>query len=686
MHSELNDLLENIKKDVREHSEYKKNNIFSDQNPALQVSVDDRFELWWYNLNKVLISLPYPENYHHRLVTELKEHGFTHEAIDKFQRDFPSKRRAVWWYSQSSIFYGILNRAFRQRNVRVLLLFGSFLQDLYRELKTEQRLQQQSRSANPTVKVYRGQVLQKADLEKLVNGYPIRSMALFSASTDRLIAEDFLIDSEGQQDVNRVLFEIEANYEHRAAMFSGIAKLSFFPNERETLFMANTTFLLQSRQERNDLHGLPSYWVVQLKLQSNYDMLRDRQLEAGSQRKTLKNCVNALSDMSEMICTFDDAIVFNVLMDIYPQEATWIRAIKLYSLAELEAQRCDDPRENKYGYFSAFSYYDEALAILEKYLADDDDELNCSFDVAENYLAMAQLYECGPPHLNNRSIPYLKKAVSFYELALQKCSATDYEGMGIVFKLRQVYRDLAKTDWEEYGSKAVSYQERWIELIMQDAIPSRPKRIAGEYQDLADRYAVIHRYEDALSHYKKALELYLSDNVKEESLPSVMDLYRKIVTVCTEQTHDFNSALHYELLRHKCSLKQLAEKQTAPSELWLNSLAESHFFVADCYINTRQFVPAYKHLHEGLAYMRQRKDLILKEGRLVIRAGQLVFTSDRQPLREPCSPDDKQLSDCDCKIKEKEEKLEYVQTLLESCAQADKTLDNTRSNFVKMVF
>jgi len=177
---------------------------------------------------------------------------------------------------------------------------------------------------------------------------------------------------------------------------------------------------------------------------------------------------------------------------------------------------------------------------------------------------------------------------------------------------------------------------------------------------------VVYRYEDALSHYKKALELYLSDDVEEDSLPHVMDLCRKIVKVSMQHTHDFNLALHYELLRHKCCLKQFAKNETALSELQLSSLEESHFSLADCYLYTRQYIPAYKHLVEGLAYIRERKDLLLREGRLVMRPGYLVYTSDRRPLQEPCRPDDKRLGDCDSKIKEKEEKLKHVETLLES--------------------
>ncbi|UJR11431.1 hypothetical protein I4U23_015611 [Adineta vaga] len=664
IHTERDDLLKKIKEDVQEYFKHEKAGIFSEQNPRHQISIDDNFELWWHNIIKVLISLPYPENYHHRLVAELKNHGFTDAIIDEFKIDFPSKKRAVSWYSGSSIFFGILNQALRQRNIKVLLLFGSFLQDLYRELKQEQ----EKYTARSIVKLYRGQVFSDKDLEKLAAGCSIQNNALFSTSSDCSIAKGFLIASECEQGANRVLFEIETDYRHLTAVFADITSLSFFPEERETLFMVNTRFVLHSIQERNDLHELPPYWLVKLKLQSHYDIFRDTQLEAGSERKTLKNCLSALRDMSELIATLEDTIVFDILMNIYPREAKWIKAVKLYALAELEAQHCDDPTEKKHDYSSSFSYYEQALAIWEEYSAvdDDDDKLNCSFDIAENYFARAQLYECGPPHLSDFSVDFLKKAARFYELALKKCSTNDYEKMEIVPKLSRVYKDLTRTDRDKYGLKSIEYQHLWIELVKDHPIPSKSQDLAWNYENLADRYAVLYHYEDAMIHYKKALEFYPLNNMQADLLDRMMDLYRKIVTIYMEHMHDFKSALHYELLRHECCQKLFAENNSTPNRFSMRSIEESHFSVADCYLNMKQYILAYKHLYQGLAYVQQRKYLILRDVRLVIKDGRLVYASNERPLQEPCKSDDKELEDCNCIIKEKEQKLKYAETLLEN--------------------
>ena len=643
---------------------HRKTGIFSDYNPTLQISLDDNFEIWWYSISKVLISLLYPKNYHHRLVNDLKQHGFTDRILDEFREEFPSQRRAIWWYTRSGIFFDILNRAFRQRNLKVLLLFGSFVQDLYLHLKEEQSKQQQLRSTNPTDTVYRGQAISEDDLEKLAPDCAIQNMTFLSTSTDREKAEDFLLSSVGMQNVTRVIFEIDIDYEHKTALFSDMAQFSFFPSECEVLFIMNTRFAFQSREECNDRPDLPPHWVIKLKLKSYYDMLRDRQLNAGPERerKTLKNCLNALSDMSELIATSEDTVVFDILMNIYPDEKEWIRAIKLSCLAEFEAQRCDNPRENEVDYSLAFPIYEQSLQIWENYL--HDDQLNCSFDIALIYNAMAELYHCVPSDSNEHYLCYLKKAVDSYEIALNKCSPMDYEEMEIVYNLNGAYFNLTKIDPNTYGLKAIRFNERWIELQIHDIIPPKPKDIANQYEDLAKRYEMINHYNDALNYYQKSLELYLSNDLDEGLSLSIRDLYKTIVKIYTKNTHDFNCALHYDLLRHQFCLKWLEGKQRPFSEYHLHCLADSHFFVAECYINTRELDLAHQHLVEGLTSMRQRKDSIVEQGQLVFRNGQLVYTPDGQFLRQTCHPNNQYLNDCLSKIKEKEKKLKYVEILL----------------------
>jgi hypothetical protein len=339
-------------------------------------------------LINVLVSLPYPENYHHQLVHEFEKHGFKDNIFQQFQSGFLSKKRAIWWYSRSSYFYGVLNRALRQQNVRVILLFGSFLQDLHRQLKSEHFKQKQQRE-NPITTLYRGQVLSGDDFKKLVVGFPVRCNSIFSSSTDPDIALGFLVSSLTNRNKERVLFEIEIDYRTVCAPFADISQLSYFSNEQETLFMSGTRFLLKSCHQE-DINTLDEpavrYWLVKLRLLSDYDLHCGRELETtNAPRKTVKNCVDALSEIVEMVCTEDVQLVFDALVSLYPREQNWIAAIRLYCLAMLEFENNDD------GYNMVVSYHEQAIAIWqESYL--HDIKLNCCFNIAQSHFALGNLF------------------------------------------------------------------------------------------------------------------------------------------------------------------------------------------------------------------------------------------------------------------------------------------------------
>jgi tetratricopeptide (TPR) repeat protein len=601
---------------------------------------------WWRNFIKVLVSLPYPENYHHRLVTELKLHLGDSAIFDEFQRDYTvddERRRggAVWWYTRSSYFYGILNRALRQRNVRLLLLYGSFLQDLHRQLTSE------SHTQSCIVTLYRGQVLSQVDFAKLEVGYPIRSNNLFSMSTDRELALAYL-GAVPHVGVERVLFEIEVDYNrnHHQALFADISQGSYFLGEKETLFMTNTWFLIESCRKMVSHYDELPYALVKLRLESDYDMRSARKLEAGTDRKTVKNCVNALSEMLDMASSKDVNVVFDALTELYSRETKWILAVKLYCLAILERERVDE------NYTVAVSYHQRAIAHWQECLhSDDGDELNCSFDIGENHYALGQLYRYRIEDPENLSFQHLEKALDFYELALEKCSAADYERTDILVKLVKVCTDLEN----EHG-KAIKYQKERLRLMLEEPVLSQKESMANAFQHLARLHQLNQEYDEALSGYEKALEVYYLS--EKPSLLYLIDLYKHIVKICIEHKRDFSLALRYQLQQHDHELKWVLQSETQGEDVLicseLNYLAGSHFSLADVYMKIEQCAAACEHLTKGLEYSRKRRELLLSEGRFVIRS------ADGSPLPELLSGADTRLKRCESKIKEYEEKLKLV--------------------------
>lgn len=631
MHIKLDSLLVAVKEDVQEYLKYEKFGIFSGLRWTPENSIDENYCSWWRNFINVLVSLPYPTNYHYELVHEFKKHGYEDKIFEEFQSCFPSEKRAIWWYSRSSYFFEILNKALRQRNVRVLLLFGSFLQDLHRQLKSE-HLKQMERYENSTIMVYRGQVLFSDEFKKLQVGFPVRSNSFFSSSTDRSLSLGFLVLSSSSIDLERVLFEIEIDYRTVCGPFADISQLSFYSEEQETLFMTNTRFLLESyhQEELNVVDGPPvRYWLVKLKLLSDYDSHSVRELEVtDAARKTVKNCVDTLSEILEMVSTEDVQLVFDALAIFYPTETNWIGVGKLYCLAMLEFENNDND------YKMVVSYHEQAIAIWQKYYLNDV-ELNCYFNIAESHFALGELFGYSVMDQNDLSVYHWDQALHFYELALPRCTtvATDYARTSILYKLVRVCSNLLRSaDRERYGSKAITYQKEWTEhMLLQQSIVWSSRQIATQFKKLADIYAAINQYDDALSNYEKAVNLHLSKDMDETedwtSSYDLIDLYKNIIKICIEHTRNSDLVLKYQLLQDEYELK-ISKKDAATGATLCDGNAryqtESQFSMADCNIN--------------------------REGRTAIRCDDRYF-----PV--PLAPDDNRLKDCEFKIEPKEEKL-----------------------------
>jgi tetratricopeptide (TPR) repeat protein len=204
-----------------------------------------------------------------------------------------------------------------------------------------------------------------------------------------------------------------------------------------------------------------------------------------------------------------------------------------------------------------------------------------------------------------------------------------------------------------------------VELMrLPSPVRSTSTAIAGAFVKLADLYAAVHRYDDALSNYNKAVNLYLSsDNSEVDQMTwsdDLIELYKRIVTICTEHTDDFILTLKYQLLQHECKRKKMEDTVGGAglSDSDARYLAESYFSVADCFINTEQYVEAYKHLIEGLKYTQLSKEWLLQNGRSAIRHGNVYSVV-------PLTADDKRLIDLELTINEKEERLRVIEPLLE---------------------
>jgi tetratricopeptide (TPR) repeat protein len=428
--------------------------------------------------------------------------------------------------------------------------------------------------------------------------------------------------------------------------------------------MSTTRFLLESCQQEVNVCGETSipYWLVKLKLISDNDIYSRRELEAPtSARKTVKNCVDALSEILEMVSVEDVKLVFDTLVSLYPREQSWFTASRFYCLAILEFENNDDD------FRMVVNYHEQAIATWQTHCPHDV-ELNGYFNIARSHFALGDLFGYSVENQKDLSVYHWKQALYFYELALPICAtvATDYTRVSILYQLCYVCKNLLRNDdLIRYGSKAITYQKELMELrLLSNPARSTSREIAAEFETLADIYTDTHQYDDALSNYEKAVSLYLSNENSEVDqcvwCHKLISLSEKIVKICTKHRHDATLILKYQLLKHGCKLKQMG-KNVDGADSWgekARCLAESHFSVADSFIGTQQYVAAYKHLTKGLKYTRLSKKLLLKNGLT-------LAWRDNRHLLVPLTPDDDRLVDCEHRINEKEEKLAIIQRLLE---------------------
>jgi tetratricopeptide (TPR) repeat protein len=178
----------------------------------------------------------------HSLCTEEYRDNTVQLAIlEEYQNSY-SPEKALWWYTRNSFLYKMLNKALRVQDIDTLFALRSFIRHIHRELK-------RYRCRLP-IRVYRGQLMSTDELDTLRRsiGELISINSFFSTSTDPHIARFFLGDQGPSDDLQRVLFEIDADPRvlgiHSMKPFANISSRSNFASESEVLFMLGSIFRL----------------------------------------------------------------------------------------------------------------------------------------------------------------------------------------------------------------------------------------------------------------------------------------------------------------------------------------------------------------------------------------------------------------------------------------------------------
>ena len=128
---------------------------------------------------KMNLSL-YVKNNIKEIIHELK-------IINEFEKNY-SPNRSIWWYTRQSFLYRLLNKALRVQNIDLIYLFRFFIRDIQKQLEKNK--------CTSTIRVYRGQLMSKDEIEILKNsiGEFISINSFFSTSLNRQLSSFVFIN------------------------------------------------------------------------------------------------------------------------------------------------------------------------------------------------------------------------------------------------------------------------------------------------------------------------------------------------------------------------------------------------------------------------------------------------------------------------------------------------------------
>ena len=396
--------------------------------------------------------------------------------VCEFEREYSSEK-TLWWYSRDSFLYKMLNKALRVQNIDLLFLFRFVIGDMCRQL---QQNQYQSR-----VRVYRGQVMSKDELNILERsiGDFISINSFFSTSIDRHKASGFLNSSVVSNDLDRVLFVIDADPRVVTSKpFADISSLSDFSNECEVLFMIGCVFRLTDiRRDNNE-----QIWVIEMKLcdDDEHDLkkLFDHMKKAyggGDKEASLLRFGIVLRQMGKY--DLAEKMYRRLLAELSPNDPSLSDVY--YSFGALTADKGE--------YDSSLQWFNKSLEI--KMQTNSSDYVN----IGNLYNWIGEVYRVKGNQ--NTAMEYYNKAVELFRQAHDENHpdmAWFYNNMAIVYDAEKKYSEAL-----EHYRKSLNIREK--------NLPSDHPDIARTYNNIGNVHYSLGQYDVAMEHHERSLKIRL---------------------------------------------------------------------------------------------------------------------------------------------------------------------------------
>ncbi|CAF1452259.1 unnamed protein product [Rotaria sordida] len=395
--------------------------------------------------------------------------------VKEFSKKY-SPDKALWWYTRESFLYRMLNKALRVQNTDLLFRFRFFIVDLRQQLNDH-------RCSTPC-RLYRGQMMSKDEVQILRNsiGQFISINSFFSTSVDRYVALRFL-DSTSD-DLEQVLFEIDADPSVTTKPFADITKLSYFKNEEEILVMLGSIFrIVDVRNDDNQV------WIIQMILCSDDDhhlkaIFEHMKNEHGGGEKNLLSFGNVLADMGK----FDEA------------EKYYLRLLDHLSPNDPDIARCyhglGNITDEKGDYDSSLQWHQKSLDIRIKTLKSDHPHLAPSYiSIGCDYFNKGDYQQALESY--NTAFEIIKKAFGESHPDIAMC----LNNIGCVYERQKNH------------SKALECHQQALDIRL-DYLPEHHPDVGQSHHNIGNIYRCQGQYDLALKHYNESL------TIKIQSLPS----------------------------------------------------------------------------------------------------------------------------------------------------------------------
>ncbi len=180
----------------------------------------------------------------------------TLSKIDEFELNYHSEQ-AIFWYTRHTFIHLIINKALCSEDPQMIDPCQVFIRDLHHIPFFLHRIKYRRDIVQPRQICYRGMILSKKDITKLIVGNLITFKSFTSASLSREVAMMF---------AGNALIEIEIhNRTGLYDVFNQVSDLSNFKDEEEILFSIGNVF----RVEQVQWCPKKSIWEIKLILQKH---------------------------------------------------------------------------------------------------------------------------------------------------------------------------------------------------------------------------------------------------------------------------------------------------------------------------------------------------------------------------------------------------------------------------------